>query len=114
MDQVILLYVLHLWILEVIFILQHFWKLTQIQHMGQPTHATTTPKSTKVRKKISSMFMPIIEAFDKNNKVIIDAMDQCQHKLAWDWQERDQVSWEDSQTTSQVFEGEGQEALQNL
>jgi hypothetical protein len=51
--------------------------------MEQPTHATTTtPKSTKIRRKISSMFMPIIEAFDKNNKVIIDAMDQCQHKLA--------------------------------
>jgi hypothetical protein len=30
------------------------------------------------------MFMPIIETFDKNNKVTIDTMDQCQHKLAWD------------------------------
>jgi hypothetical protein len=57
--------------------------------------------------------MPIIETFDKNHKVTIDAMDQCQHKLASNWQEQDQVSWEDFQATSQVLEGEGQESLQN-
>lgn len=55
--------------------------------------------------------MPIIEAYDK--KVIVDTMDWCQHELTWNWQEQDQVSWKDFQTTFQVLEGEGQEALHN-
>jgi hypothetical protein len=39
-----------------------------------PTHATSTTPG--IKRKRSSMFMFVIEAYDKNNKVIIDAMDQ--------------------------------------
>jgi hypothetical protein len=33
-------------------------------------------RSTRIKRKISSMHMPVIEAFDKNNKVLVDTMDQ--------------------------------------
>jgi hypothetical protein len=65
---------------------------TLLNASTNPTHGTTgtrlanaiatTPKSIKIKRKISLVFMPIIETFDKNHKVTIDAMDQCQHKLA--------------------------------
>jgi hypothetical protein len=45
------------------------------------------------------MFMFVIEAYDKNNKVIIDAMDQI-NTSQLDWQKQDQVLWKDLQTTS--------------
>jgi hypothetical protein len=38
-----------------------------------PTHATST--TLEIKRKRSSMFMFVIEAYDKNNKVIVDAMD---------------------------------------
>ncbi len=56
--------------------------------------------------------MFVIESYDKNNKVIIDAMDQI-NTSQLDWQECDQVSWKDFQATSQVLERKGQESLQN-
>jgi len=47
--------------------------------MEQPAHVQNMQqqiiKSIRIKRKRSSMFMHVIEAFDNNNKVIIDAMD---------------------------------------
>ncbi len=79
LDQIILFYILHLWIFEMILILQHLWEPTQIQHMEQLAHVQNMQqqiiKNIRIKRKRSSMFMHVIEAFDNNNKVIIDAMD---------------------------------------
>ncbi len=49
------------------------------------------------------MFIFVIEAYDKNNKVIVDAMDQI-NTSQLNWQEHDQVSWKYFQATSLLKE----------
>jgi hypothetical protein len=43
--------------------------------MEQLAHATTTPKNIRIKRKKSLVFMHVIEACDKNSKVIVNAMD---------------------------------------